>query len=233
MSAKQIGGDFSDNLLLDFLIKVRRFCTRNKKTIFIALFLIVAGAFFIVMRVIEARSAEEEASTAFERIVLMLQGGDARERIGDIDSQLEDIIRRWPGTLAAARASLQLGHLQYSLENYTAAIESYTRASRYSTSIMLFPAGLLGIANSYEQSGESEKAIEYYERVAALALDFGYRNIARIGWARCLGLTGKAGEARSLLESIISENAPFSEDAAQVLVWLDGIEEAPLVPPAE
>jgi predicted negative regulator of RcsB-dependent stress response len=234
MSNKQGAGEFSEEVIYEYLKRVRHFFVKNKTKILFVLALGVLLAVFIVFRAIEAKNAEEEASTAFERVSYMLRDENVKERISDIDTQLEDIIRKWPGTLAAARASFYLGRIQYDLNNFAGAIESYTRASRYSSSIYLYPAAILGIANACEQTGDTEDAIEQYERIETLgSASFGYENVARLGRARCLAVKGNFAEARRLLDLVRSARSHFSEEADQMLVWLDGLEgskDTPLVP---
>jgi len=123
-----------------------------------------------------------------------------------------------------------MGRLRYSLENYAAAIEDYTMASRYSSSIYLYPAGLMGIANCHEQSGNIESALETYSTVEALGSDFGFKNLARLGKARCLGLKGDFQGARQALENIRQDRSPYTEQAEQILVWIEGLQERSLLP---
>jgi predicted negative regulator of RcsB-dependent stress response len=231
MSGKQHSGGFNEDALLEYVIRIRRFFIKNKSTIIAVTFLALALIVFFVVRAIETQKAEAEASTAFERVSLMLRS-NAQERIGDIETQLSDIIKKWPNTLGAARASFHLGHLQYNLENYAAALENYRRASRYSSSIYLHPAALQGIANIHEQTGDLDRAVEYYSRIEASPRHFGYRNIALLGKARCLGMKGDIREARRLLQIVLTERcpltgqfSPLAGEAEQILVWLDGLQE--------
>ena len=231
MSSNQQSGGFNEDTLLVYVVKVRRFFIKNKNTIITLSLIALALIVFFVVRAIESQKAEEEASIAFERASLLLRDDNVRERIGDIETQLDDIIKKWPDTLGAARASFHLGHMQYGLENYAGALESYTRAAGYSSSIHIYPASLLGIANCYEQTGEHERAIEYYSRVETLSSGFGYKNTALLGKARCLAVQGDLREARRLFEIVSNESgSPLSEEANQALIWIDGMQETPILP---
>jgi len=223
MSAKQSSGGFNEDALLEYVIRTRRFFIKNKGTIITISLIVLALAVFLVVRAVESKKAEEEASTAFERVAVMLRG-NVMDRIGDIETQLSDIVKKWPNTLGAARASFHLADMQYKLENYAAAIESYTRASKYSSSIHLYPASILGLANTYEQTGDLEKAVVQYDRIGTASNSFGYRNSALIGKARCLAVMGDRREARRLLEIVSAGNSLLAEEAEQVLIWLEGLD---------
>jgi tetratricopeptide (TPR) repeat protein len=123
-----------------------------------------------------------------------------------------------------------MGHLQYSLENYMGAIENYSRVSGYSSSIYLHPAGLMGEANCHEQLGNFESAIEIYTRIETLKDDFGFKNLARLGKVRCLGMKGNFPEARRALDAVRTDRSMFTEQAEQILVWLEGLQEHSLQP---
>ncbi|MDR2733358.1 MAG: tetratricopeptide repeat protein [Spirochaetota bacterium] len=230
MPVKQNLGSFSEDFLIDLVVRTRHFLVRNKKTVILSIIITVAVLLFIVMRVLDTKKAEEEASVAFERIALVFQRPDLREHIGDIEKQLDDIIKKWPGTLGAARAALRMGHMRYSLENYAAAMEDFARVSGYSSSMYLYPAGLLGIANCHEQTGNIESALETYSRIEVLNPDFGFKNLARLGKARCLGLKGDFQGARQALENVRQDHSPHTEQAEQILVWLEGLQERSLLP---
>jgi len=230
MSVKQNLGSFSEDVLVDLVVRARHFMVRNKKKVILALIILAAILLFVVLHAFERRKAEEEAATAIERVSFAFRRSDLREHIGDTESQLSDIIKKWPGTLGAARAALRMGHLRYSLENYAAAIEDYTMASDYSSSIFLYPAGLLGVANCYEQMGNIEAALGAYSAIEALESDFGFKNPARLGKARCLGLKGDFQGARQALENIRQDRSPYTEQAEQTLVWIEGLQERSLLP---
>lgn len=226
MSKEELEG----NALLSFLVKLRHFVVANKRTVLLS----GLGVFFLLVligiMIVNSIAREEKAAAEFDKVFVMLQGKEAREKIGEIDKQLETIIRTWPGTLAAAKASFHLADIQYRLENFSAAIENFTRAMDYSKSSYLYPAALIGIANCYEQSGESAKAADYYDAVGTLADHFGMRDIALLGKARVLGAQGKFDEARKVLEGFRSDISAFADEAMRLSLWLDSKKTVQVLP---
>ncbi len=222
--------ELENNALLSFLVRLRHFVIKNKRIVVLAglgvlLLLIVAG-----FMAVNSAAREEKAAAEFDKVAVMLQGEGAREKIGDIDKQLDTIIKTWPGTLAAAKASLHLADIQYRMDNFAGAIENFTRVKDHGKSSYLYPAALIGIANCYEQSGEPAKAVDYYDAVGALSDHFGLKDMALLGKARVLGAQGKFDEARKVLENIRSDVSAFADEAMRLSIWLDSKKTVQVLP---
>lgn len=220
----------SDSALLSFLVKARHFVINHTRLVIMAGTGLVIAGIVIAVLVMNAASNEQRAATAFEKVALMLQGEGARDKIGDIDKKLEEIIKTWPGTLASAKAALNLADIQYRMENFAGAIENFSRVRDYGSSTYLYPSALLGIGNCHEQSGEMTKAVDYYESVASLTDHFGFKDLALLGKARCLGAQGKIDEARKVLENVRSDTSAFGDEAMRLSIWLEAKKTAQVLP---
>ena len=213
--------ELKENALLSFVVRLRRLFLHHRRQVWIGLAVVVVVAGFLAYRAIASSQAENDASTAFEKVALLLRSENAQQQIGDADKQLEDIIKKWPDTLSAAKASFYLGNIKFGMENFAGAIESFGRAANFKTGIYLHPAALVGIANCHEQQGDLAKAIDYYDRVIVLSKSFGYRDISRLGKVRCLGIQGKIADARKTLGEITRETSAFSAEVSRLSAWLD------------
>ena len=222
--------ELQDNALLSILVKIRHSLFKNKKLVYgVGAGVLVILAVIIIMA-INSSSAEKQASIEFDKVLVLLQAENARENVGDIDKKLDEIVKKWPDTLAGAKAALHLANLQFKLDNFTGAIENFLKVVAYSKSGYLYPAALIGIGNCHEQSGDLVKAIEYYDVVGQLVEHYGFRDMARLGKARILGAQGKIDEARKALEGLRSDVSSFADEAMRLSIWLDSKKTVQVIP---
>ena len=90
------------------------------------------------------------------------QKGDLAE---EITATGEEMIDKFSGMYAAARAHMVLGRLAYTREEYTAAIEHFTALADSQPKSYLAPVALMHAAVAHESAGEYENAIAAYQRV--------------------------------------------------------------------
>ena len=130
------------------------------------------------------------------------------------DADYQKVIDTYPGTNAAANASLLLGRSKYNAKDYAGAAQVWgsfaTRFSRHP----LVPDALIGEAGALEAQGKLDEAKAMYQRVATSYQSSYAAPLARLREATLLLAQRKTDEAKHVYEDIIA-SSPKS-DAGQI-----------------
>lgn len=145
--------------------------------------LALIGGYFIWGARQEAKAAE----LLFKAVTQLTSNSGSAE---DLKTQeeglrlLREVTSRYPGTVAAAEATLRLGTHFYTLEKYDEAREVYLAyLARNPEGRVAFSAGM-GVGDTYQSQGNYEKAVETYSKLISQfpkepLLPEAYLNLAR------------------------------------------------------
>ena len=141
------------------------------------------------------------------------------------DADYQKLIDAYPGTNAAANASLLLGRSKYNARDYAGAAQVWgafaTKFSRHP----LVPDALIGEAGALEAQGKLDEARAMYQRVATSYQSSYTAPLARLSEATLLLGQRKTDEAKHVYEDLIasSPKSDVSQIAEQGLRTLNAL----------
>jgi predicted negative regulator of RcsB-dependent stress response len=175
----------------------------------IALVLVVAAAFYYQDY---RNKLVERASVRLQEIQISSQSADVEA----IRSELRIFIDQYSSTAYASQARVALGDLELRRDSLGLAIQALEPVADLGTSNPLAFTAMKMIAAAYEQGGETDQAIQWYERVSSGA-QFDYqRHFGMAEQARLHTVAGRYADAANLYEQLVAE---AGEDPAGQVVY--------------
>ena len=164
----------------------------------IALVAVVAAAFYYQDY---REKLVERASVRFQELQISAQSAD----LETIRGELGLFIDQYPGTGYANQARVVLAELELRRDSLGAAIAALEPVADLASGDPLAFTAAEMIAAAYEQGGDAERALEWYERIRSEALFDYHRHFAMGEQARIHTTAGRYGEAIALYEDLIAE----------------------------
>ena len=170
----------------------------------IALVAVVAAAFYYQDY---RQKLVERASVVLQEIQITSQSAD----IETIRSELRIFIEQYSGTPYANQARVALGDLELRRDSLTPAIQALEPVADLGGANPLSFTAMEMIAAAYEQGGDSDRALQWYERLASDARFDYQRYFAMAEQARLHTIAGRYQDAIALYDRLHEETG---EDAA-------------------
>ena len=130
------------------------------------------------------------------------------------EADYQKVIATYPGSNAAANASLLLGRAKYNAKDYAGAAQVWQDFAAKFPHHSLVPDALIGEAGALEAQGKPDAARAMYQRVATSYQSSFAAPLARISEATLLLSQRKTDEAKHVYEDVIA-SSPKS-DASQM-----------------
>jgi predicted negative regulator of RcsB-dependent stress response len=177
----------------------------------IALVLVVAAAFYYQDY---RNKLSERASVRLQEIQITAQAAD----VGTVRSELRVFIDQYSSTPYADQARIALGDLELRRDSLGLAIHALEPVADRGTSGPLSFTAMKMIAAAYEQGGDTDRAIEWYERLSSDALFDYQRHFAMTEQARIHTVAGRYSDAEALYEHLVAEveDDPASQEVYAV-----------------
>lgn len=190
--------ELKSNRLVELAISLRHYVVNNRKLILRILLGIGIALVLLVAKLVYDSSRESDANDKLNSTLLLLQNTKDKENINLVQTQLAKLVREYDGTRSAARAAFHLGVIQYNVQGYDKALQSF-RTAAADGAPHIVGAALLGIGDAYSQLNNPRKALdEGYGVIIRKELP-GFVNIARQKTIMVLIALGRFQEARSEL----------------------------------
>ena len=164
----------------------------------IALVAVVAAAFYYQDY---RQKVVERASVRLQEIQISSQSAD----IVTIRSELRIFIDQYSGTSYSHQARVALGGLELRRDSLGLAIQALEPVADLGGGNPLSFAAMEMIAAAYEQGGDAERALQWYERFESDALFDYQRHFAVAEQARLHTIAGHYSEAAALYEALVDE----------------------------
>ena len=164
----------------------------------VALVLVVAAAFYYQ----DYRGKlVERASVRLQEIQMSAQSADMET----IRSELRIFIDQYGSTPYASQARVALGDLELRRDSLGLAIQALQPVAELGADNPLSFTAMKMIAAAYEQGGETDQAIQWYERVSSEAMFDYQRHLGMAEQARLHTAAGRYSEAESLYEQLVAD----------------------------
>lgn len=188
---------------------------RARVLAFLALAVLLVGGGVVWNQRRQAAIEKKAAETLRQAVALLYVSNRAgKPDLKSATAAFEGVLRDYPETPSAAQASLYLGHIYYSMEDYASSLEHYRKAaSIFQPDSPFFEVTLLDIAYTLEAMGNYPKAREAYQRV--LGMEKGVlKDRAAIGIGRCYEQEGKIKKAIETYSSLLKKfpNSPWAKE---------------------
>ena len=164
----------------------------------IALVLVVAAAFYYQDY---RHKLAERASVRLQEIQITAQAADMET----IRSELRIFIDQYSGTPYADQARIALGDLELRRDSLGPAIRALEPVAERGTANPLSFTAMKMIAAAFEQGGDTDRAIDWYERLSSDALFAYQRHFAMAEEARIHAASGRYSDAAALYEQLVAE----------------------------
>jgi len=132
-------------------------------------------------------------------------------------AEFQQVIQRFPQTLAAGNAQLMLAEALRSEKKYDEALTTLHNFANQFPDHPLAAAGALNLATILDLQGKTEQAVEAYQQISVKYASTFAAPMALMAQANILIAKGKPDEARRIYETIISQfsDSLFSQQASQ------------------
>ena len=130
------------------------------------------------------------------------------------EADYQKVLDTYPGSNAAANASLLLGRAKYNAKDYAGAAQVWRDFAAKFPQHSLVPDALIGAAGALEAQGKLDEARALYQRVATSYQSSYAAPLARLSEATLLLAQRKTDEAKHIYEDVIA-SSPKS-DASQM-----------------
>jgi TolA-binding protein len=195
------------------------FVKDNARTIslFVSIVLLLVAGFFGYRYYQTSRN--RQASQALRRGVTLYSASlkAYRPDFTQAIAFLKNVIDGYPSSSAAAQANLYLGHIYYSLGDYSVALEHYrSAAAGFSPESPFVEVALFDIAYTLEAQKKYAQARDAYGRI--LALERGVlKDRAILGIGRSYEQEGNLAQAIKTFSSVLRRfpNSPWAEELRQ------------------
>ncbi len=164
----------------------------------LALVLVVAAAFYYQNY---RGKLVERASVRLQEIQISSQSAD----VETIRSELRIFIDQYAGTPYASQARVALGDLELRRDSLRLAVEALEPVAELGTDDPLAFNAMKMIAATYEQGGQPDLAIQWYERISSDAIFDYQRHLGMAERARLHTAAGRYAEAAALYEQLVEE----------------------------
>ena len=152
------------NKMVEAAVNFRHFLVNNKKKVYQGLLVIVLLIALLIGKFAYDSSQNEKASEKLNQTLLLLQSTKDSANINLVQKNLSSIIRDFSGTIYAGRAAFHLGRIQYNVQGYLKAIQSFKAAADDGTGYIV-PSAQIAIGDCYNQLNNPKKALDYYNKV--------------------------------------------------------------------
>ncbi|CBE68436.1 MAG: tetratricopeptide repeat protein [Candidatus Methylomirabilis oxygeniifera] len=168
----------------------------------LVLSIVIAGYFFWSGRK-ETESAALLRKAVGQLDVILRSGSDDAKQTEGL-RLLHDVVHRYPGTAAAAEATLRLGTYYYTVGKYNEARTAYTTyLEKNPRGLIAFSAGL-GVGDTYLAERNNDKAVETYSRLIEQFAQEPLLPEAQLHLARAYRGMGRLKDAGALYEQIVA-----------------------------
>jgi predicted negative regulator of RcsB-dependent stress response len=149
-------------------------------------------------------------------------------------SDYRHVMETFPGTMAAANATLLLGREQFDGKDYAGAAATWRSFADKNPQHSLAPVALIGAGTALEAVGRNDEARSAFQRAATSYTGSFAAPLARLDEATLLKAEGKPEEARHVYENLMASNASSDagQEAAEELRFLRVMPSAPGTTPA-
>lgn len=208
--------ELKENKLLTTAVNIRHYLVNNSKTFLKILVVVLVLLVLLVGKAVYDNAREKDASIRLNRILFSRYIKRSSDQdINLVQKQLTRIIRDYGGTPSGARASYHLGMLQYQVNGYLKAIQSFREAAENGTGHVVAGA-LIGIGDAYTQLNNHKKALASYREVMDRRLT-GFAQTARVKYIQVCIAIGRFKEARTELDILKKDNTSYlSNDAGRL-----------------
>jgi tetratricopeptide (TPR) repeat protein len=174
----------------------------------------------IILGVIAAQNKKtQSANEVFGQALVAMDQGELSPAI----SHFQQLTEKYGGTDFGKYALYYMGDIYYRMNNYQGAIDQYRRfISSYSGKSFLSAAARKGLAASYQQTGDLEKAIKFYSEVLEkYPKDFSVPEVL-LKRAHCYIKQGRLDLAKKDCERILVDykTTIYRENVANLLATL-------------
>lgn len=191
--------------------KVSKFLIEKKKAIVTISIIVVVALLALIVSSFAISSTRDKALVrvdALETKVIAIT-----EKNSDFEQIISDLEKEVKGkSYSSVKAQYLEGAAYFAVGEYSKAAECYEKAYELNKEIYLAPLALVNAAVSSENSGDSNKAIDFY----TLAVDYeesGVKGRALFNIGRINLEKGEKELAKTYFELLVNE-VPFSEFAA-------------------
>lgn len=169
---------------------------------------VIAGGIVLVLVVAAAFYYQDYRSKLVERASVRLQEiqiSSQSSNVETIRSELRIFIDQYSSTPYADQARVALGDLELRRDSLGLAIQALRPVAELGTSNPLAFTAMKMIAAAYEQGGDTDQSIQWYERVSSDALFDYQRHFGMAEQARLHTVAGRYQDAAALYEQLVAE----------------------------
>jgi len=169
---------------------------------------VIAGGILLVLVVAAAFYYQDYRSKLVERASVRLQEIQISSQSVDIEtirSELQIFIDQYSSTPYADQARVALGDLELRRDSLGLAIQALEPVAELGTANPLAFTAMKMIAAAYEQGGDTDRSIQWYERVSSDALFDYQRHFGMAEQARLHTVAGRYQDAEILYEQLVAE----------------------------
>jgi len=207
------------NKMVEAAINLRHFLVNNKQKIYTGLLVVALLLVLIIAKSASDASLNEKASEKLNKTLLLLRSSDNKENINLVMGNLERIMNEFSGTSHAGRAAYNLGTIQYNVQGYLKAVQSFQTAVADGKGHIV-PSALLAIGDAYNQLNNPKKALEFYSRIIDKNYD-GFVGAARVKKVYTLIALKKFKEATAAIDELEkSSDSAFIREVAKLRVMV-------------
>lgn len=131
--------------------------------------------------------------------------GTTKEKYTKAIESFQNVIDKYPNSSSGKLSKIYLAHSNYFIENYDAAIELYTKnLNKFNENTKLNLLIYDSLGHSYENKGDFEKAIEFYDKILEGKGDF-LKDYALYNIGRCHKANNDSKKAKEFFERVMKD----------------------------
>ena len=206
-----------EDKLVTIAFRFTEFIQKRSKEFLIAGAAVVVVVLIVLFLISSNRSRNQKAAELLGKARVELESGEFQNGLAD----LQDVLRRYGGTKAAAEARYLLANSYYYSRDYDQAlryfqdfIKKYSKADP-----MVLSGALAGVADCYMQKGVFEPAAEYYLKAAEKSSDEFSAPDYLLSAAQAYKQANQPDKAKELYERII-QKYPAAKNVSSVRMEL-------------
>lgn len=169
---------------------------------------VIAGAIALVLVVAAAFYYQDYKSKLVERASVRLQEIQMSAQSADMEtirSELRIFIDQYSSTPYASQARVALGDLELRRDSLGLAIQALRPVADLGADNPLSFTAMKMIAAAYEQGGETDEAIQWYEKISSDAMFDYQRHLGMAEEARLHTAAGRYSDAAALYEQLVAD----------------------------